>query len=162
MKVYTLGFAKKSAAEFFTLLRESGATCLVDLRLHNSSQLAGYTKSSDLAYFARAICAVGYVHATDLAPTQELLDLLHGARDWPAFERGYRALLEHREVEKKVPRELLADGCLLCTEPSPERCHRRLAIEYLGGKWGGIEAVHLGVPTPRPRRAPRVAQPAAS
>ena len=144
MRVYTIGFTKKSAEAFFTAVCGSGARRVVDVRLNNSSQLAGFSKRDDLRYFLKAICGLAYVHLPELAPTQELLDEYRKrGGGWPAYERAFRALIEARRVEDSVPRELIADGCLLCSEATAERCHRRLVAENLGERWGGLEIVHL-------------------
>lgn len=144
MKLFTIGFAKKSAEEFFTALEKAGVKRLVDIRLNNTSQLAGFTKKDDLAFFTRRICGIEYVHVPELAPTQEILDAFKKAKgDWAAYEAQFLALMAQRKVEASVSKELLDGACLLCSEPTPEHCHRRLVAEYLSEKWGGVEIVHL-------------------
>lgn len=145
MKVYTIGFTQRHARDFFEALKAAGIRRLIDVRLSNSSQLAGFTKRVDLPYFLQEICGAEYHHETLLAPT----DALRGAYqknggDWPSYERGYLALLKERRVEERLDRGLF-DGpaVLLCSERSPDQCHRRLALDYLRAAWGGFESVHL-------------------
>ena len=144
MRMFTIGFTKKSADAFFTKLRASGAKRVVDVRLNNVSQLAGFAKRQDLQYFLREICRMDYVHIPDLAPTQAMLDRYKKERgDWSAYEREFLDLVRTREIERTVPKELMADGCLLCSEDEPQHCHRRLVAEYLRDHWGDVEIVHL-------------------
>jgi uncharacterized protein (DUF488 family) len=144
MKVFTIGFTKKSAEAFFGKLREAGVRRLVDVRLNNVSQLAGFSKRDDLRYFLKAICGIGYVHKPELAPTQSMLDeYKKHSHDWPQYEKQFLALMAERRVEETVPKDLLENACLLCSEEKPVHCHRRLVAEYLNGKWGGVETVHL-------------------
>src|SRR3954464_9567415 len=142
--LYTIGFTKKTAETFFTKLAQAGVKRVVDVRLNNNSQLAGFSKRDDLAYFLRAIGAIEYVHVLDLAPTQEMLDRYKkGDKDWPAYERDFLKLMSDRHIETTVPPNLLDGGCLLCSEDKPHHCHRRLVAEYVRGKWGGVEIRHL-------------------
>ena len=144
MKVFTIGFTKKSAREFFTLLANSGAKRLVDVRLNNSSQLAGFSKRDDLEYFLKAICQMDYLHLPELAPTQEMLDAYKGKQmDWAAYENAFLQLMSERKVETSVAREALEGSVLLCSEPKPEKCHRRLVAEYLQRAWGELDIEHL-------------------
>jgi len=145
MRVYTIGFTKKNAEQFFESLRASGARRIVDVRLNNVSQLAGFAKRDDLKYFAREVCGIEYVHLPMLAPTQEMLDRYKKARgSWQQYESDFLELMRERAIETAVPREVLQDGCLLCSEDQPHHCHRRLVAEYLNEKWGGVEILHLG------------------
>lgn len=144
MRVLTIGFTKKSAEAFFSTVCNSGAKRIVDVRLNNVSQLAGFAKKDDLKYFLEKICGIGYVHMPSLAPTQEMLDNYKKKKgEWSEYERQFIALIASRQIEKVVPKESLSDGCLLCSEASPEHCHRRLVAEYLRDKWGDIKIVHL-------------------
>ena len=144
MKVFTIGFTKKSAEEFFGLLKCSGAKRLVDVRLNNSSQLAGFAKRDDLKYFLKAICGMDYAHLPELAPTQELLDAYKTKQvDWAEYERRFSALMAERKVEESVAREMLDGAVMLCSEPKPEKCHRRLVGEYFQRAWGDVEMAHL-------------------
>lgn len=144
MKVFTIGFTKKRAEEFFSLVGASGAKRLVDVRLNNVSQLAGFAKRDDLAYFLKAICGMEYVHFPVLAPTKEMLDeYKKGGGDWARYEERFLNLMKDRAIEEKVPREVLADACLLCSEEKPHHCHRRLVAEYLRECWGDFEIQHL-------------------
>lgn len=144
MKVFTIGFTQKPASRFFTLLRESGAKRVVDVRLNNVSQLAGFAKKEDLAFFLEAVCGMAYVHVPLLAPTQAMLDAYKKRKgDWRVYEAEFLALMQERKVEESMDRQTIADGCLLCSEDSPEHCHRRLVAEYLHREWGGLEIVHL-------------------
>ncbi len=145
MKLFTIGFTKKSAEKFFGLLRGSGAKRLIDVRLNNVSQLAGFAKKDDLAYFVKEICGMEYVHIPELAPTQEILDEYKKNRgDWSVYERKFLDLMRQRGVERTVPRSLLESGCLLCSEDKPHHCHRRLVAEYLKEHWGEVDIAHLG------------------
>lgn len=144
MKLYTIGFTKKSAEAFFTKLKRSGAKRVVDVRLNNVSQLAGFAKRDDLAFFLREICHMGYVHLPELAPTRDILDEYKKNKgDWAVYERKFLELMRRREIEKRVDPALIADGCLLCSEDKPHHCHRRLVAEYLRSHWGDIEILHL-------------------
>jgi uncharacterized protein (DUF488 family) len=144
MKVYTIGFTKRSAEDFFSTLANSGAKRLVDVRLNNSSQLAGFSKRDDLKYFLKAICGMEYVHLPELAPTQEMLDAYKGKTImWDAYAVQFNALLAARQVENSVTREVIEGACLLCSEAKPDQCHRRLVAEYFKAKWDGLEIVHL-------------------
>ena len=144
-KVYTIGFTKKSASEFFGLLKESGAKRLVDVRLNNVSQLAGFAKRDDLEYFLRQICRMDYVHMPNLAPTKEMLDAYRKEhRDWAIYEREFLALMDARRVAKLGIKRIIANACLLCSEDTPDHCHRRLVAEYLRRHWGDVEITHLG------------------
>ncbi len=144
MRVFTIGFTKKPARRFFELLIRSGAKRVVDVRLNNVSQLAGFAKKDDLAYFLEAICGMGYVHLPVLAPTQAILDdYKKRGGDWRVYESSFLALMAQRRVEAVVPKEVIADGCLLCSEDKPDHCHRRLVAEYLQRHWGDIDITHL-------------------
>ena len=146
MKVMTIGFTKKSAEEFFQTLRASGTKRVVDVRLNNVSQLAGFAKKQDLAYFLETICGIEYVHQPMLAPTQEMLDEYRKAGvNWDLYEARFLELMRQRRIEDKISPESIADGCLLCSEEKPHHCHRRLVAEYLKQQWGGVEIEHLGV-----------------
>ena len=145
MKIFTIGFTKKSANRFFELLRTSGARRVVDVRLNNVSQLAGFAKRDDLAYLLAEICGMDYVHLPALAPTKQMLDdYKKKGGDWSTYETRFLDLMRARRVEQTVARDTLADGCLLCSEDTPEHCHRRLVAEYLERHWGGIDVTHLG------------------
>jgi uncharacterized protein (DUF488 family) len=144
MKIFTIGFTKKSAETFFGRLKASGAKRLVDVRLNNVSQLAGFAKRDDLRYFTSAICNMDYAHLTLLAPTQDILDAYKKQKgDWDLYEKQFLDLMRERKIEEKAPRELLDGGCLLCSEEKPHHCHRRLVAEYLKEKWGGVEIEHI-------------------
>ena len=144
MRVLTIGFTKKSAEAFFSAVCGSGARRIVDVRLNNVSQLAGFSKRDDLRYFLREICGLDYVHVPELAPTRELLETYRKSKgDWGTYEREFLKLMESRRIEETVSRDVLADGCLLCSEHKPHRCHRRLVAEYLRDRWGDLEIVHL-------------------
>ena len=143
MRLYTIGFTKSSAQHFFERLREAGVRRLLDVRLHNSSQLAGFAKRGDLAYFARELAGVDYVPVPELAPTPDMLKRYRGVRDWGSYAQAYGALIETRRVEETLDKSLADGGCLLCSEAKPHHCHRRLAAEYLQDRWPGLEVVHL-------------------
>lgn len=144
MKMYTIGFTKKPARTFFGLLRASGAERLVDVRLNNVSQLAGFAKRDDLSFFLEDICGMGYHHEPQLAPTKEMLDAYkkHGAR-WDDYERRFLNLMSERRIEDRVPPELMDNAVLLCSEATAHHCHRRLVAEYLASHWGEATIEHL-------------------
>ena len=145
MTLFTIGFTKKPARKFFEILRASGAKRIVDVRLNNVSQLAGFAKKDDLEYFLKEICGMGYTHLPELAPTQDMLDDYKKLKgDWDAYERRFMALMTERRIESTVPKEVIADGCLLCSEDKPHHCHRRLVAEYLKDHWSDVEIAHLG------------------
>jgi uncharacterized protein (DUF488 family) len=144
VKLFTIGFTKKTAEEFFIRLIRAGVKRVIDIRLNNVSQLAGFAKRDDLRYFLRTIGGIDYHHRPDLAPTQQILDdFKKNKGSWPAYERDFLALLSARGVEKAVTPELLNEASLLCSEDKPTQCHRRLVAEYLCSKWGNVEIVHL-------------------
>lgn len=144
MKIFTIGFTKKSAEQFFTRLKQPGLVRLVDARLNNVSQLAGFTKKNDLRFFLREICNIDYAHLPELAPSQDILNAYKkNGGDWLAYERDFLSLITARKIDEKVDKKLIEGGCLLCSEATPDHCHRRLVAEYLRDKWGGIEIVHL-------------------
>lgn len=144
MTIFTIGFTKRSAESFFEALRRAQVKRLVDVRLNNVSQLAGFTKRDDLRYFVRAICAIEYVHRPDLAPTQEMLDAYKKHKgEWSTYERQFLELIKNRRIEETVPHELMDGACLLCSEDRPHRCHRRLVAEYLCEKWSDVSIEHL-------------------
>ena len=144
MTIYTIGFTKKSAREFFEKLSSARIARLIDVRLNNVSQLAGFTKRDDLHFFCESILKVEYLHLPELAPTQEMLDAFkknHG--DWAAYEAQFLSLLAERKPEQALKREVLEHGCLLCSEPTPEHCHRRLVAERLRDKWSDVQIEHI-------------------
>ena len=143
--IRTIGFTQKSAKEFFEKLRAAGVQRVVDVRLNNASQLAGFSKRADLEYFLQQILGIGYVHLQILAPTQDILDDFkkhHG--NWSEYERRFVELMKKREIEKRVDPSIINGGCLLCSEDKPQYCHRRLVAEYLRQQWGaGVRIEHL-------------------
>jgi uncharacterized protein (DUF488 family) len=145
MEVFTIGFTKKTAEEFFGLLRRHGIKRLVDVRLNNVSQLAGFTKREDLQFFLREICGAEYVHESRLAPTQEMLDAYKKEKGtWADYEKKFLDLMMARKIEERIDRSLFdVPAVLLCSEPTPEHCHRRLVVEYLQGKWSDLKFKHL-------------------
>ena len=144
MKVFTIGFTKKNAEQFFGRLKQPGLVRLVDARLNNVSQLAGFTKKDDLRFFLRQISNIDYLHMPELAPSQDILDdYKKNGGDWATYERKFLALMEKRRVEDNVSKDIINGGCLLCSEPTPEHCHRRLVAEYLKFRWGDLDIVHL-------------------
>jgi uncharacterized protein (DUF488 family) len=145
MEIYSIGFTQKSASEFFGLIKAAGIRRLMDVRLNNRSQLAGFTKAADLPYFLRELCGAAYVHEPLLAPTQEMLDAYKKEKgSWAAYEELFLALMAERKIESVLKREIFEEPTvLLCSEPTAEHCHRRLVLEYLQGKWSEVIVRHL-------------------
>ncbi len=141
--LYTIGFTKKSAETFFGLLRGAAVRRVIDVRLNNTSQLAGFAKKDDLAFFLGEIGGIDYLYEPAMAPTQELIDLARKKKDREAFQARYRQLIEERKVEKLLPRETLEGACLLCSEHQPDECHRRVLAEYLAQRHPGLRIEHL-------------------
>ena len=143
MKIYTIGFTKTTAENFFKRIKKSGARNIIDVRLNNVSQLAGFAKRDDLKYFSSTICGVGYQHAPKLAPTKEMLDNYKKHKgSWEDYEEKFLDLMAKRKIEE-VDSKKLDGACLLCSEDKPHHCHRRLVAEYLNDKWGDIDIIHL-------------------
>jgi uncharacterized protein (DUF488 family) len=142
--LYTIGFAKKSARTFFTLLKQNHIARLIDIRLNNSSQLAGYTKKEDLQYFLESICNCLYLYIPEFAPSKEILDnYKENKMSWAEYELKYNLLIAQKAPHKTLKIEELNKSCLLCAEPIPDKCHRRLAAEYLQKQFSGISIEHL-------------------
>lgn len=144
IELFTIGFTKKSAEDFFGILSQSGIKRVIDVRLNNVSQLAGFTKRKDLEYFLNTIGRISYVHIPELAPTKDILDAYKkNGGDWEIYESQFMELMKQRKIAEEISPELLDGGCLLCSEATPDRCHRRLVAEYLKQSWGEIKICHL-------------------
>lgn len=144
MKIYTIGFTKKTAERFLGLLRESEAERLVDVRLRNTSGLSGFAKRDDLAWFLRELCKMDYIHLPQLAPTGEMLDAYRKEhKSWEVYEREFLALMEERRIAKTDVKRVVDNSVLLCSEDIAEHCHRRLVVEYLQRHWSAVEIKHL-------------------
>jgi len=142
--LFTIGFTKKSAEQFFGALIDAGVKRIIDIRLNNSSQLAGFAKRDDLAYFLRALGGIDYVHRPDFAPTQAMLDAYKKQKGkWTRFERDFKAVIAERRIERTIETAELDHACLLCSEATPEYCHRRLTAEYLERLKGPLTVRHL-------------------
>lgn len=132
MKIYTIGFTKTSAENFFNRIKNSSAKLLIDTRLNNKSQLAGFAKANDLKYFLETICDIEYRWEPELAPTENLLKRYQKKEiQWNQYEKEFNSLLEIREIKKKFSITQFDHSCLLCSEDKPHYCHRRLVAEYL-------------------------------
>ena len=137
MAVFTIGFTRTSAANFFGRLKDAGVNAVVDVRLNNTSQLAGFAKASDLEYFLAEIGGIAYRPEPLLAPTQDIIDgWRKEKRPWEEFEARFKGLMAERQIEAHLTPELLEGACLLCSEDKPHHCHRRLVLEYLEELWG--------------------------
>lgn len=144
IKIYTIGFTKTSAEEFFAKLIKASVRKIIDVRLNNSSQLAGFAKKNDLKYFLQIIGNIDYIHMSQLAPSKEILaEFKKNKGDWHTYEIKFLTLMEERQIENFVRPEELDGACLLCSEHLPKHCHRRLVAEYLKNKWGNVEIEHL-------------------
>lgn len=145
MNVYTIGFTQKMAERFFTLIRNSNISTLIDVRLNNVSQLAGFAKKDDLRFFLRELCEASYIHMPDWAPTKEILNAYKkNSITWDAYEDKFLNLMARRSIERDVDKQILEQGCLLCSEHEPHHCHRRLVVEYLNEHTGlELQVKHL-------------------
>ena len=144
IKLFTIGFTGKSAEGFFDLLKNADVNKIIDTRINNVSQLSGFAKGADLKFFAKEIGDMSYVHNIDFAPTKELLaDYRNKKMNWKEYEDAYLNLLDMRKIIQKVNVEDLHQNCLLCSEHTPEKCHRRLLAEYLKNVRNDIEITHL-------------------
>lgn len=144
VNLFTIGFTQKSAQTFFETLKKAGVKRVLDTRLNNVSQLAGFAKRADLEYFLKTIGDISYVHILDLAPTQDILDEYKKKKvDWSIYEQKFLKLIADRQIEKRVSLDLIDGACLLCSEAKPHNCHRRLVAEYLNRKVGNINISHL-------------------
>ncbi len=146
MKLYTIGFTQKRAETFFELLLQNGVRRLVDIRLNPGGQLSGFAKQEDLPYFLTHLAdGCGYLHLLELAPTKEILSDYRSDSDWARYERRFNKLMDERLIPKGLSRVDFEGmpSCLLCSEATPERCHRRLVAERLASVWPGVEIIHL-------------------
>ncbi|HWF32180.1 MAG TPA: DUF488 domain-containing protein [Solirubrobacteraceae bacterium] len=145
MEIYTIGFTQTTAERFFERLGASGVARLLDVRLNNTSQLAGFAKAKDLPYFLRELVGAGYAHEPLLAPTQALLDEYKKRNgEWSDYEAKFLALMEERQIERVLAiSDFEQPTALLCSEATAEHCHRRLVCEYLAGRWPDVHPVHL-------------------
>ncbi len=144
VKIFTIGFTKTTARDFFKRLKGSGAKAILDVRLNNVSQLAGFAKRNDLEFFADELCGMDYQHMPQLAPTKDILDDYKKRKEmpWDEYEDRFLNLMKQRKIENLNP-EKIDGGCLLCSEDKPHNCHRRLVAEYLKTKWDGVKIIHL-------------------
>ena len=138
ISVFTIGFTETTAEHFFDRLTKARVKKLIDVRLHNTSQLSGFAKAGDLSYFLKKICNIEYLHLSSLAPTDDILKAYKKEKgDWTIYERMFMNLMAQRRIEDQLKPGTLNEACLLCSETKPHHCHRRLVCEYLNEKWDG-------------------------
>lgn len=143
VNLFTIGFTQKKAEQFFETLIKAGVKKVIDTRLNNVSQLAGFTKKQDLEYFLHKIGGIEYIQILDLAPTKDILEEYKKKRiTWATYEEMFNQLISERQIEKKVNPYLLDESCLLCSEAKPHNCHRRLVAEYLQQKLDTSIKIH--------------------
>jgi uncharacterized protein (DUF488 family) len=144
IKLYTIGFAGKSAEKFFTLLRNAGVRKILDIRINNTSQLAGFARQTDLKFFAKEIGNISYEHFSEAAPSKDLFTRARNKKiNWQEYKTEYMNLIEERKVAEKIYFEDLHESCLLCSEHLPDQCHRKLLAVYLKRINPHIEVIHL-------------------
>lgn len=145
MEIYTIGFTATTAEHFFARLADAHVERLLDVRLNNTSQLAGFAKARDLAFFTKRLVGASYEHLPLLAPTQELLDDYKKHKGaWVDYERMFLGLMQERAIDQVLKPESFAKRvALLCSEPTAEHCHRRLVAEFLAARWGDVDIKHL-------------------
>jgi uncharacterized protein (DUF488 family) len=145
VEVYSIGFTKKSAQDFFGILKQHKIRRILDVRLNNVSQLAGFAKKDDLRFFLHEICGAAYEHEPLLAPTQQMLDQYKKEKgSWQAYEEAFLNLMNERQIQDRIDHASFQEPTvLLCSEPQPDHCHRRLVLEYLSRAWGGLTIRHL-------------------
>jgi len=146
MKIYTIGFTQKSAQTFFERLRANGIQRLVDIRVNPHGQLAGFARQEDLPYFLSHLAnGCDYVHRSELAPTKEILKEYRAEGDWPRYVARFEALMDERNIPAALKPEEFVDQvcCLLCSEATPDKCHRRLVAERLAAHWRDVTIIHL-------------------
>ena len=143
-RIFTIGYAGKNAREFFSILKQAGIRKVIDVRLYNTSQLAGFTKKADIEYFLRAIVDAEYVHMPIMAPTKQLLnDYKKGLINWQQYETQFKGVITKRQIEKHLVPQDMDMACFLCSEAKSDKCHRRLIAEYLAEHWQNISIHHL-------------------
>jgi len=141
MNVYTIGFTRKTAEEFFKILEDTKIEQIVDIRLNNTSQLAAFTKKLDLEFFLKKIANIDYYHFEFLSPTKEIRKKVN---DWDTYSKEYLELLEKRNVVEKLDKDFFKKRtCFLCSEPSARDCHRGLLADYLRDNWKNVNIIHL-------------------
>jgi uncharacterized protein (DUF488 family) len=144
IKLFTIGFTKKTAQHFFEALINNNVRKLIDIRINNRSQLAGFAKGADLAYFTKAIVNIEYEYIPDFAPTKELLSDSQNKRiDWTAYQKSYRQLIEQRRISTKYDIQNFDQACFLCSEETSEYCHRRLLTEFFQEENSDVQIIHL-------------------
>jgi uncharacterized protein (DUF488 family) len=144
IRLFTIGFTQKRAQQFFEILNHAQVRRVIDTRLNNVSQLAGFAKRPDLEYFLKTIGGIEYVHLLELAPTPSLLNAYKKQKGaWQVYEQGFLQLMRDRQIEKTLSPDFLHGSCLLCSEATAHHCHRRLVAEYLREHWNGVEIIHL-------------------
>jgi len=142
--LYTIGFTKKTAKQFFELLKKNNVKKVIDIRLNNKSQLAGFSKGDDLQYFLHEIAGISYVHILMYAPTEDILKKYQkGEISWAEYQTKYLDLLEKRKIIETLEPVNLDGACLLCSEEHPDQCHRRLLAEYIQRQFRDIKIIHL-------------------
>jgi uncharacterized protein (DUF488 family) len=143
--IYTIGVNRKKLEQFVRLLQQAAIDAVIDVRLRNTSQLAGFSKQDDLAFLLREGFGIQYEHRPELAPTPEILDAYRETGDWVAYRSAFLLLLAECNAET-IGHDLVSryrHPCLLCAEPTADRCHRRLVAEWLAGRMPGVEVLHL-------------------
>ncbi|MBC8484736.1 MAG: DUF488 domain-containing protein [Phycisphaerae bacterium] len=144
IKVFTIGYAGKNARQFFSILKQTGVKKVIDVRLYNTSQLAGFTKKQDLRYFLDAIVCAEYIHMPIMAPTKQLLnDYKKGLVSWKQYETQFKSIITERQIEKHIIPQDMNMACFLCSEATADNCHRRLVSEYLAKHLQNVSIVHL-------------------
>jgi len=144
IKVFTIGYAGKNAREFFAILKQSGIRKVIDVRLYNTSQLAGFTKRQDIEYFLQTIVNAKYIHLPIMAPTKQLLnDYKKRLINWQQYETQFKEVITQRQIEKHLVPQDIDMSCFLCSEAKANNCHRRLVAEYLAKVWQNVSIHHL-------------------
>ena len=143
-RIFTIGYAGKNAREFFAILKQSGIRKVIDVRLYNTSQLAGFAKRQDIEYFLQTIVNAKYIHLPIMAPTKQLLnDYKKGLINWQQYETQFKGVITQRQIEKHLVPQDMDMSCFLCSEAKADNCHRRLVAEYLAKVWQNVSIHHL-------------------
>ncbi len=134
-RIFTIGFTKKSAEQFFDILQKNEIDLIADVRLNNKGQLAGFTKERDFKYFL-SLFKIDFIHLINFAPTKGLRNSYHSDWNYEIYKNNYIKLLNSRDAVTNLVKLNLPYNniCLLCSEPEADKCHRSVAAEEISKK----------------------------